>query len=227
MVLLNISPFVVDSTAEGSGPDVNVTPLMYSSDRAWTVSENINLSNPYAIQPPPEDMTESYPLALLAEGTFRSYFTNRPVPKPPASESESAEADSEANVISSDALSVREEVQTEGRGRIFVMGSSAVLGSNVLDAEGNTGNSLFVLNLLDHMNDRTDYAVMRTKGMSYSPLKETVPAVRSFIKTFNIAGLAVIVAAIGLAVWLMRVSRKRRIQAHFEKYTPGEESAEA
>lgn len=228
MVVLNVAPLNHDDAAPGAEPDVNVIQVLRSSPKAWTVSENIDLSNPYAIQPPPDDMRDSYPLALLAEGTFSSYFAGKPVPEPPEPTNTDKEqsGDAAGDTIAADTVSVEEDVKEQGNGRIFVIGSSVVLGSNLLDAEGNSGNSLFLLNLVDYMNDRVDYAMMRTKGVGYSPLEETTPAVRSFIKTFNIAGLALIVAAVGLLVFLVRTSRKRRIQAHFQGTEKSREGVE-
>jgi ABC-2 type transport system permease protein len=39
---------------------------------------------------------------------------------------------------------------------------------------------------------------------------------KTFVKTFNIAGLPVLVVFLGLIVWLKRHSRKKRIQSMFQ-----------
>lgn len=197
-------------------PGVFATEVFSSSADSWEMEESSNLLYPMLIQPPPDDMQTAMRLGYLLEGTFTSYFADKPIPEPPPVEADEEGADTPpATIISEDQLKVGQDRKDEGTGRILVVGTSAILGSNVLDREGQTGNSLFVLNLLDYMNDREDYAIMRTKGVSYSPLEDLSPQVRSFVKTFNIAGLAVAVVIIGFFVWLARISKKRRIQTLF------------
>jgi len=48
-------------------------------------------------------------------------------------------------------------------------------------------------------------------------LRDIAPGHRTMIKSFNVAGLPVIVILVGLLVWLRRVSRKRMIQNMFVK----------
>ena len=225
IVLLNISPFSVPpSDGEGTGTSAfEVTPLMYSSEDAWTVSEDINLSNPYTIQPPPEDAQKQIPLAYLVKGEFTSYFKNKDIPEPPKEEApaggEAQAEQDDGGLLDDEQVALEADAKEEGQGSLFLLGSSAVLGSNVMDPEGNSGNSLFLLNMVDHLNGRTDYAVLRTKGLRYSPLKKTTPAVRSFIKGFNIFGLAVIVVVIGLFAWMIRGSKRKRIRNYYEGFT--------
>ena len=88
----------------------------------------------------------------------------------------------------------------------------------MLDAEGRTGNSLFFLNLFDYLNDREDYAIMRTKGVNYVPISEDTPhQLKSFIKSFNIVVLPILVAVAGVLVWVGRLRRKKRIEYFFLK----------
>jgi len=86
----------------------------------------------------------------------------------------------------------------------------------MLDPEGSSPNSLFLLNILDVMNEQEERAVMRVKGGGFTPIEETTPRRRTFIKTFNIAVLPALVAAAGALVWLYWVGRKRRILRRFQ-----------
>ena len=90
-----------------------------------------------------------------------------------------------------------------------------MIGSNVITADGNSGNAIFLLNLFDELAGRRDYAIMRTKGESFTPLDETTVGFRNFMKLFNIAGLPILVALAGIAIWLARGARKRSIEAQF------------
>ena len=102
-------------------------------------------------------------------------------------------------------------------GMVFIMGTAEILKNNVIDEEGSSTNSTFVLNVLDNLNSRDEYAEMRSKIQRFNPLKDTGPGVKAFIKTFNIAGLPVIVVAFGIFVWVRRTTRKKTIQAMFSR----------
>jgi hypothetical protein len=58
---------------------------------------------------------------------------------------------------------------------------------------------------------------MRSKVLGFNPLMDTGMLTKTFVKTFNIAGLPVLVVFLGLIVWLKRHSRKKRIQSMFQK----------
>ncbi len=109
-------------------------------------------------------------------------------------------------------------VITKGReSKIFVMSCSSMLQDNMLDPEGKTTNATFILNIIDHLNDRDDVALMRSKNQSLNPLEDTSPFTRTFIKIFNIAALPIIVILFGFGVWARRASRKRIIKLQFHK----------
>ncbi|MBF0204045.1 MAG: Gldg family protein, partial [Desulfamplus sp.] len=102
-------------------------------------------------------------------------------------------------------------------GKIFVMACSSMLQDNMLDPEGRTINASFILNVIDHLNDQDDIAVMRSKNQTLNPLAETSPFSRAFIKIFNIAGLPVLVIMFGFGIWARRSSRKKTIKILFNK----------
>ena len=96
------------------------------------------------------------------------------------------------------------------------MASSEMLKDNVLDREGKTPNALFILNVLDALNQREDIAEMRSKEQRFNPLGDTSPFEKTFIKTFNIVGLPILVILFGLFIWIRRHSRKKQIQMIFQ-----------
>jgi ABC-2 type transport system permease protein len=102
-------------------------------------------------------------------------------------------------------------------GKLLLVASSRILWNNVLDEGGESTTSTFVMNLLDYLNGRDAYAAMRSKMQRFNPLTDSAPAVKAFVKTFNIAGLPVIVILSGIVVWMRRTSRKRVIQTMFMK----------
>ena len=100
-------------------------------------------------------------------------------------------------------------------GRLFVLGSSEMLKNVVIDESGRGVNTVFTLNAIDYLNHREDVAVMRSKVQQFNPLSETSPGIKTFIKSFNIVGLPVLVCLFGIGVWFRRVARKKKLQAMF------------
>ncbi|MGA8178993.1 MAG: ABC transporter permease, partial [Desulfobacterales bacterium] len=101
--------------------------------------------------------------------------------------------------------------------KIFLMAAPDMLKNNVLDPEGDSPNDLFILNTIDALNNREDIASMRSKVLNFNPLHDTGSLTKTFVKSFNIAGLPILVVFLGLLVWLKRHSRRKRIQMMFQK----------
>ena len=73
LITMQISPVLVDKNkVEQSG--LTATRLFSSSEKSWTMADNIDL-NPMFLQPPTQtsDM-KSQPLAWVISGEFNSYF---------------------------------------------------------------------------------------------------------------------------------------------------------
>jgi ABC-type uncharacterized transport system involved in gliding motility auxiliary subunit len=213
MITISVSPLKL-LRAEDEGLQAHL--LFSSSDRAWDMKyQEILRINPIAAKPPPSGK-KSFPLAYLLEGSFTSYFSGKQIPERP----ELVEEGSDFRL--SQAITLEEKFLPQGRGKLFVMGSSMNLGANILDSEGASPNSLFLLNILDVMNDQEERAVMRVKGGGITPIEETTAQGRTFVKMFNIGGLPVLVVLAGALVWLYRMGRKRRIAQRFQKTAASE-----
>ena len=212
---LNISPLQI--TAE-ENEGVKASVVLRSSSDAWTVEKDINLYNPAAIIPPGEEMRGSQDLAVLLEGSFTSYFNALELPEPPQKESAGNET-AESQDILIDRSDINHEkafIPETNRGSIFVAGSSEFLSDSLIDEGGASPNATFVQNVIDHLNGREDYAVMRSKGQGYNPLPEVDNRTRAFLKGLNIAVLPILVILAGLVVWSYRNARKRKIQRIYE-----------
>ena len=92
-----------------------------------------------------------------------------------------------------------------------------MLKDNVLDETGNSPNSTYILNVIDFLNNRRDIAVMRSKEQRFNPLEDTSGGTKTFVKSFNIVALPILVNLFGLLIWFRRHSRKKRIQMMFQK----------
>jgi ABC-2 type transport system permease protein len=174
------------------------------------------------IRPPssPGDF-KSLPLAYLLEGNFTSYFAGKDIPEKkterpePKGEEPDEKAEEKPDVVLSKIEGKGQFLTKGGPGKIFLMASSEVLKDNILDAEGKTPNAMFIMNIVDYLNNREDIAIMRSKEQRFNPLVETGAGVKTFVKSFNIVGLPVLVVLFGLLVWFRRHSRKKRIQIMF------------
>ena len=224
LVTLKASPLELDEKRLSEN-QITSHLLISSSEKSWEMRDRITL-HPLLIRPPaPQVERESMPLAVLLEGEFSSYFDGKPIPEKiieqegPVTEGEDEDATPE------DKTPDPPPQQVEGTGdfmakgipaKIFLMGSGDMLQDNILSKEVNSPNTLFVLNIIDMMNNREDIAVMRSKVQQLNPLSDTTPTARSFIKIFNIVGLPCLVVLFGRLMMPYRHSMKKKIQAMFQ-----------
>lgn len=218
LVVMRISPLELNEERireEG----ITAMELFSSSERSWKAKNLPNLNALLMQVPPPEKEMGKSPLAVLLEGSFQSYFKGKPIPEPPAEEKEAGKSGSAA-APAPPLPPVEQEggVIEQGKpGKIFLIGTSDVLKNQMVDEQGNSPNSVFLLNVIDHLNNRDDIAVMRGKAQELNPLADTSPLTKTVVKVFNIAGLPLLVVLFGLVVWARRVSRKKAIR---EIFTP-------
>jgi ABC-2 type transport system permease protein len=234
LVAVKISPLEVDE-ARISKNNLKAVRMFSSSEKSWEIRKNISL-NPLFLPPPPSaDQMQQFPLAYMVAGEFPSYFAGKPIPEKTSDEGKSAGKDkadtnkkdkkenaSEAANKKTEAelakIKGQEQIISKGKqSKIFLMASSDMLKNNVLDPEGDSPNDMFILNTLDALNNREDIAAMRSKVLNFNPLQDTGSMTKTFVKTFNIAGLPILVVFLGLLIWLRRHSRKKQIQMLFQK----------
>jgi hypothetical protein len=192
----------------------------------------INL-NPMLIRPPQTpDEQGSRPLAYILEGKFPSYFAGKSIPEKETQEKDTDKSESDVGLeeekdnqkkddetlgIDMSAIEGQGAFLSEGKNaKVFVMASSEMLRDNMLDENGRTPNAMFIMNVLDFLNNREDTAIMRSKQQRFNPLADTHGTTKTLIKAFNIAGLPVLVVVFGLLVWFRRHTRKKRIQLMFQ-----------
>ncbi|RTZ95096.1 MAG: ABC transporter permease [Deltaproteobacteria bacterium] len=231
MVVLKASPIHID---QGRIDKINIIAhrLIASSDRAWEMKEPINL-NPMMMSPPPENEPRSqFALAYLLTGQFPSYFEGKPIPAKIVAEKKAEKKDKtdtgkpvkkkekekEAGKPMLTDVSQSGEFIAKGRpAKIFIMAASDMLTDTILDEDGRSPNAVFIMNIIDALNNRNDIAVMRSKTQQLNPLNAPSSASKFFIKMFNIIGLPVLVVLFGLLVWIRRHARKKRIEMAFTK----------
>jgi len=241
LLTLKISPLeLITERIQDNGPKAH--KLFASSEKSWEMRGRINLNPLFLQAPPPADEQQSQALAYLLEGEFPSYFEGKPIPIKEAEENQSdkpedqespdektvkTQPSKQGNAEQSDDTQAEIDVSqiiSEGQfkpkskpAKIFIMASSEMLKDNVLDAGGRGSNATLIMNVVDYLNDREDIAVMRGKEQRFNPLDDTTAATKTFVKTFNIAGLPILVVFFGLGIWFRRHSRKKHIQMMFQK----------
>jgi gliding motility-associatede transport system auxiliary component len=228
LVALKISPLELDADRIAKN-GLKASRLFSSSEKSWEMSGAIDL-NPLTLQPPPGARGEkSQPLAYVLEGRFPSYFAGKPIPVKTADDQQ-AKDPSKTTSKSKKQTTAGEKtghdfskIQGEGQflakgkpGKIFLIASSTMVQDSLLDDQGTTPNAVFILNVLDFLNKRVGMAALRSKDQSFNPLAKTGSQTKTLVKSFNMAGLPLLVAVFGLFVWSRRRSRKKRIQKMFQ-----------
>lgn len=213
LVVLKASPLEVDKEKIEKN-NLVLKPLFFSSKKSWEMTGRIDLT-PQTIHPPADPgQKQAKPLAYLLEGEFTSYFANKSIP---VSDDEKKGTDNN-DKVKQPAVRVGKSILAKGKpGKIFLIGTSYMLKNNLLDERGTSANAVFLLNLLDYLNNREDIAVMRSKNQLFNPLKDTGAFVKLFVKILNIAGLPALVILLGMITWLRRMAWKKRIRAMFDK----------
>jgi ABC-2 type transport system permease protein len=229
LVAYKMSPLLANSDKLAqSGVKANL--LFSSSSKSWEMKAPLNL-NPLFIQPPPAtESLSAKPLAYILEGEFPSYFAGKPIPEKPQPDKsqsdpdESEDMDNPEKKPTPDVPSDLSKIEGSGKviakgkpGKLFLMASSEMLKDNILDEAGRSPNAVFILNVLDYLNNHEDIATMRSKEQRFNPLTDLSPLAKTGIKSLNIAGLPILVVLAGLLVWLRRRSRRRQIQLLFQK----------
>lgn len=222
LIALIIAPLELDQERIDA-QQLTTHQLLASSDRSWEMRDRIFL-NPMFMRPPASDSEmASKPLAYLLEGSFSSYFKDKPTPqrKPESTEAGQPTADPSAAAVAPkpDLSKFSDEGAFKAQSppaRIFVIASSAMLTDQVVDPSGQGPNAMFVHNMIDALNNRENVATMRSKAQQYNPIKETRAATKMLIKSANMVGLPILVVLAGLLVWLRRHARKRKIEQMFQ-----------
>ena len=220
LIAVKISPLeLVQDRIDAQG--ITAHQLFASSDRSWEMKDRINL-NPAFIRVPANDAEmASKPLAYLLEGSFSSYFDGKPMPEKPEKPADPKEGEDIAPTQEEkpDLSNITEKGAFRSKSppaKIFVMASAELIKDQLLDDQGSTTNSMFILNMIDALNDREAIASMRSKLQQFNPLMETTNTTKTIVKAVNIVGLPLLVIALGLIIWVKRHARRKRIQLQFQ-----------
>ena len=206
----------IDISGAKENKDAKATVLASSSDKSWTVSENIILYPGYIFPPDDKEKIHKNNLAVLVEGKFKSAFAGAAPEKEEDEPSSGLEKGAETDAISASEW-LDKGVQNS---KIILINSSQAATQQLIDEGGREPMSYFMRNSVDYLNGEEDYCEMRTKGIAGNLLDSKNAALATIFKLFNQFGLAVLVAVAGLIVWRLRSIRRNEIRV---KYNPDDE----
>lgn len=181
----------------------SVKYIVKSSPYSWLQQGNISFM-PWGANPPQDSALKQYNLAVLVQGNIKSYF-----------------ADKQPVIDTKEKIKTKEFVQQEVLKqsikpvKLFVVGTSEITGRNIIDEEGKSPNAVFMHNVIDYMQGNYTIPQMRSKGLSFNPIKETSDTAKSVIKGVNIAGLPLLVILAGVLYMWRRKIRRKRIEEQF------------
>lgn len=213
LVMLKNSPLNITENAK-KNTKVKDTLLFTSSKESWIEKNLFNL-NPLFIKPPSDQKLKKYPLSYILEGEFESYFKDKQIPikQDKDKDKNSAEKMKKQNTLKD--LEAKTTKLDSGHGKIFIIGSSDIITDAVIDEQGDSPNSIFIMNIVDVLNEKMDRAILRSKIQEFNPLYELHDNTKMFIKIFNIVGLPIIVIITGFIIIAYRKTKKVKIQKMF------------
>jgi ABC-type uncharacterized transport system involved in gliding motility auxiliary subunit len=190
---------IIDKPAAGK---VEATILAKSTPESWSETGDIDLD-------PNQDWKAAYDkaqskgqsvLAVALEGTFKSFFEGKDLPKPQAQEGELPEDLSQGFIA-----------KREKPGRILVAGSGQMVIDPVVQilqklhgARERSANLAFTINTVDWLTANQGLIAVRGKGVENPRLNIEKDSTRQLLKYGNILGWPLLVIAIGLARWGLR-----------------------
>ncbi len=219
LITLKVAPVEIDLEKINKN-GLNAVKLISSSENSWEMSERISLNPMLLPSPPPPGDMQSFPLAYLIKGRFPSYFAGKPVPVRVMDKKDAEKYKSKKDQGKDQAEITRQgEFLEKGRaGKIFIIGSSEILKNTLLDEAGKGREGIFIMNVIDYLNNHVDISLLRSKEQRLNPLQNDIgQGVKTFVKTINIAGLPLLVVLFGIIILLRRVARKKQISIIFNK----------
>ncbi len=213
LVMLKNSPLEI-LKQDKNNTDIKYTLLFTSSKESWIEKNPVNL-NPLFIRPPSNSRLKKYPLAYVIEGKFKSYFKDKKIPVKKEKTKTQDTSNKSNNKKTLKELEAKQSKLDSGYGKIFVIGTSDIITDAVIDEQGDSPNSIFVMNIIDVMNDKIDRALLRSKIEEFNPLYEVDENTKMFIKLFNIIGLPILTIITGFIITAYRKSKKMKIQRMF------------
>jgi ABC-2 type transport system permease protein len=194
------SPLQIDEEAVS---DLEVMPILESSDRSWTNDDLASAA--FVDYEVPSEGTEPHLLAAALSGRFKSYFAERPVPgqEPEQEDNTGSEAADEAGAEEPEPPS-KVALQESPETRLIVIGNAEFLSDFVARALATVDGGFFIenlrfaQNLIDWAGLDNDMLGIRARGLVSRRLERVGKGEEVFIETVNYVVPAVLLAALGV-----------------------------
>jgi ABC-2 type transport system permease protein len=208
------SPLTVDADKNANR---QVTTLLKSSANAWT-TDSPSVEPNFTLYPelgfPAGSDQQSYPLAVVIEGSFDSYFKDKESPFAAATETP-ADTGTGGGSESAPAAPVNGPIASSpDTARLIVIGSSEFLNDNVMqtasrvDQESYTNDLQLVENVVDWSTEDTDLLAIRSRGESARLLDPLSDHDQRFWEGLNYGfALVSLLALGGLWQWRKRTEK--------------------
>lgn len=182
---------------------ITTTELAKTTTYAWDITGSFDLNPQQQFQKSPNDQKQ-YTLAAILSGKFKSHYAGKSIPEP---EIDPNEKDTPKPPDDS-----KRETLTECKNptQIVVIGNSEFPTTPFIRQFPT--NSLFFLNLVDWLTLGDKLINIRSRGVIDRPLNDTSDYAKAAIKNLNIYGVSILVILFGIFKYLLRKSKKRRLQ---------------
>jgi ABC-2 type transport system permease protein len=203
------SPVTVD---KDKNSDRQVTTLFESTGRSWT-STDTNIQPNMDLYPnsgfPVGANQQAYPLAVVVQGSFDSFFKDKPSPFDAAADQQ---ADPNAQPVTPPAAGLIGS--SPDTARLIVVGSSEFLNDTVFQITSNLSrdsylnNVQFVQNMVDWATEDTDLLTIRSRGAQARVLDPLSDKQETRWEVLNYAVALISLVVLG-AVWQWRKRAER------------------
>ena len=205
----------LDVSDAKANKNLDVTVLAKSSAKAWTESDNIML-NPVILAPSSDTDFKQYDLAVILEGKFTSAFDK--APKKTIWDEDGNELEYDEN--DGDFTAANHIASSKLPGKVFVIGTSQITTSQIIDASSRSPVAMFMKNVVDYMNGNEELCKMRTKGITWNVLSVDNLALGIALQYLCFFGPVVLVVIVGLVALRLRAKHRETIR---RKFNPDDE----
>jgi ABC-2 type transport system permease protein len=194
------SPLKIDEEAVG---DLEVMPILESSDRSWTSDDLASVG--FVDYEVPSEGTEPHLLAAALSGRFKSFFAERPVPgQAPEEEDDPAGEDADEAGAEEPEAPSKVALQESPETRLIVIGNAEFLSDFVARALATVDGGFFIenlrfaQNLIDWAGLDNDMLGIRARGLVSRRLERVGKGEEVFIETVNYVVPVFLLAALGV-----------------------------
>jgi gliding-associated putative ABC transporter substrate-binding component GldG len=190
--LENISLYFASSldTSAAAAQGLEIEPLAFTSAQAGIQRGRFDINPLQTTRNVPYNQSHLI-LAAAIKGTFKSYFSDKEIPR--------AEGSTEF---------VPDKLTESIDNRMVVVGDGDFVKD---DYRMNQSTATFFLNIVDWLAQDEDLIAIRSRSITDRPLKEISPGSRKAVKYANVLGTPLLVIVAGLIHWRMRRSRKKGV----------------